>query len=65
MTHNATTGQPGKSDTTTQQDYCKTPVGKWVMVVKDYVKQLEYGEVVIRIHGGKVVQVHKTEKIQF
>jgi len=47
------------------QTYCNTRNGQWVCAVKDYVRNLDYGEIVIRVHGGKVVQVHKTEKIQF
>lgn len=45
--------------------YCETHHGQWVRTVNEYVRSVEYGEVVIRIHGGKVVQVHKTEKVQF
>ncbi|MDR0533125.1 MAG: YezD family protein [Verrucomicrobiales bacterium] len=47
------------------RSYCETQAGQWVCAVKDYVRKLDYGEVVVRVHAGKVVQVHKTEKIQF
>jgi hypothetical protein len=46
-------------------DYCQTHGGRWVAAVKDYVRQLSYGEVHIVVHEGKVVQVEKTEKLRF
>ena len=46
-------------------NYCETCGGRWVASVKDYVKQLKYGEVHITVHDGKVVQVEKTEKLRF
>jgi len=46
-------------------DYCQTCGGKWVASVKEYVQQLSYGEVTVIVHGGKVVQVEKTEKLRF
>jgi hypothetical protein len=48
-----------------KKSYCKTCSGQWVAGVKDYVKQLRYGEVRITVHDGKVVQVEKTEKLRF
>lgn len=48
-----------------KQDYCQTCDGRWVASVKDYVKQLNYGEVHLIVHDGKVVQVEKTEKVRF
>jgi hypothetical protein len=46
-------------------DYCCTQGGRWVACVKDYVRDLRYGEVNITVHDGKVVQVEKTEKLRF
>jgi hypothetical protein len=48
-----------------EPDYCKTCGGRWVSTVKDYVQQLQYGEVNVIVHDGKVVQVEKTEKVRF
>lgn len=45
--------------------YCETQQGQWISTVKNYIKQLEYGEVRLTIHEGKVVQVEKTEKVRF
>jgi hypothetical protein len=44
--------------------YCQTGNGQWVTGIKDFVKQLRYGEVRITVHDGKVVQVEKTEKLR-
>jgi hypothetical protein len=52
-------------DTTERPDYCRTNGGRWVASVKDYVRELRYGEVHITVHDGKVVQVEKTEKLRF
>ena len=46
-------------------DYCQTCGGRWVATVKEYVQQLNYGEVNVIVHDGKVVQVEKTEKLRF
>jgi len=46
-------------------NYCQTSDGRWVGTVKDYVKQVSYGEVHIIVHDGHVVQVEKTEKVRF
>lgn len=48
-----------------QNSYCETHQGQWVAVVKEYIKQLNYGEVHLTIHDGRVVQVEKTEKVRF
>jgi hypothetical protein len=45
--------------------YCGTQDGRWVKSVKEYVKDLDYGEVTLTVHNGHVVQVQKTEKIRF
>ncbi|MDF7807609.1 YezD family protein [Pontiellaceae bacterium B12219] len=45
--------------------YCGTQDGRWVKSVKEYVKELDYGEVTLTVHNGHVVQVQKTEKIRF
>ncbi len=45
--------------------YCGTQEGRWVKAVKNYVKNLDYGEVTLTVHNGHVVQVQKTEKIRF
>ena len=45
--------------------YCETENGRWVSVVKNYIQNLNYGEVVLSVHAGRVVQVERTEKVRF
>ncbi|MEI6891674.1 MAG: YezD family protein [Pontiella sp.] len=45
--------------------YCGTQDGRWVKSVKEYVKSLEFVEVILSVHNGQVVQIQKTEKIRF
>jgi hypothetical protein len=54
-----------RHSTTDTGAYCGTQDGRWVKSVKDYVKSLEFGEVILTVHNGHVVQVQKTEKIRF
>lgn len=55
-------GMPQDEDKT---NYCNTCGGRWVANVKQYVKDVKYGEVRITVHDGNVVQVEKTEKLRF
>lgn len=48
-----------------QGNYCQTNLGQWIPTVKEYIKSLNYGEVHLTIHDGRVVQVEKTEKVRF
>jgi len=52
-------------DKNCQGNYCETHQGQWISTVKEYIKQLNYGEVHLTIHDGRVVQVEKTEKVRF
>jgi len=56
---------PNKRGNGLLNNYCETTDGRWVGAVKEYVKQLSYGEVHIVVHDGHVVQVEKTEKLRF
>ena len=44
---------------------CKRDQGRWIVEVRRAVEQLNYGEVVVSVHQGKVVQVQKTTKVRF
>lgn len=44
---------------------CKLAQGRWIVEVRRAVEQLDYGEVVVSVHQGKVVQVQKTTKVRF
>ncbi|HLX71886.1 MAG TPA: YezD family protein [Verrucomicrobiae bacterium] len=37
----------------------------WLGVVRDHVSSLEFGVVQIVVHGARVVQIERTEKIRF
>ena len=39
--------------------------GSWLGVVCDQVGSLEFGVVQIVVHGARVVQIERTEKIRF
>ena len=39
--------------------------GSWLGVVRDQVSSLEFGVVQIVVHGARVVQIERTEKIRF
>lgn len=45
--------------------YCATRAGQWVRLVRDYVKEVQFGEVHLTVHKGKVVEVRKIEKVRF
>ena len=47
-----------------EPNYCETEPGRWVGVVKEFIQDLNYGEVVLSVHGGRVVQVERTEKVR-
>ncbi|HHY84723.1 MAG TPA: YezD family protein [Verrucomicrobia bacterium] len=40
-------------------------VEPWVALVRDQVKSLNFGIVQIVVHGGRVVQIERTEKVRF
>ena len=46
-------------------DYCRTEEGRWAAVVRRYIADLRFGEVVLTIHDGRVVQIEKKEKVRF
>lgn len=46
-------------------DYCETKSGQWVKAVKEIIRQMEFGEVHLTIHKGKVVELRKLEKYRF
>jgi hypothetical protein len=46
-------------------EYCETTLGKWVKVVRDMIRDLEFGEVQLSIHRGRVTEVRKLEKFRF
>lgn len=46
-------------------DYCDTRSGKWVKVVRNMIRDLDFGEVQLSVHRGEVVEVRKLEKIRF
>ncbi len=48
-----------------KETYCQTKSGQWVFVVRDFIKDLKFGDVILTVHDGKVVQVQKTEKVRF
>jgi hypothetical protein len=54
-------------DTSKSKDpeYCETVPGKWVKVVRDMIRELEFGEVQLSIHRGRVTEVRKLEKFRF
>lgn len=39
--------------------------GSWLSVVRDQVSSLEFGVVQIVVHGARVVQIERTEKMRF
>lgn len=39
--------------------------GSWLSVVREQVSSLEFGVVQIVVHGARVVQIERTEKIRF
>jgi hypothetical protein len=46
-------------------EYCETLPGKWVKVVRDMICELEFGEVQLSVHRGRVTEVRKLEKFRF
>lgn len=45
--------------------FCSTHPGKWVRVVRDFLKTLNYGEVHLTVHKGRIIEVRKIEKTRF
>jgi len=45
-------------------EYCETDDGRWAGVVRSFIENLRFGEVVLTIHEGKVVQVERSEKVR-
>jgi hypothetical protein len=45
--------------------YCHTRDGQWVRLVREYVKEIQFGEVHLTVHKGRVVEVRKMEKVRF
>ena len=41
------------------------PVPDWLNAVRGHVAGLRYGLVQVTVHGGKVVQVERTERFRF
>ncbi len=48
-----------------QTSYCATSGGQWIKLVKEFVKSLQYGEIHLSVHKGRVVEVRKMEKVRF
>jgi hypothetical protein len=48
-----------------QHEYCETESGRWVKVVRAMICDLEFGEVQLSVHRGRVVEIRKLEKIRF
>ncbi|MDR1817644.1 MAG: YezD family protein [Puniceicoccales bacterium] len=46
-------------------DYCETDAGRWVRVVRRMISNLEFGEIQLTIHRGRVTEVRKMEKFRF
>lgn len=46
-------------------EYCETAEGRWAGVVREYIGNLRYGEVILTVHEGKVVQIERSEKVRF
>lgn len=55
-------GQPEKPPE--PDNYCQTDHGKWVGIVRKFIKSLNYGELVLTVHDSRVVQIEKTEKVR-
>jgi hypothetical protein len=51
--------------TNKEPEYCETLPGKWVKVVRDMIGGLEFGEVQLSIHRGRVIEIRKLEKMRF
>jgi hypothetical protein len=45
--------------------YCKTHDGRWAGVVRNYIENLRFGEVILTVHDGRVVQIERSEKVRF
>lgn len=48
----------------TPDAYCQTDEGRWIGVVKEFLKNLRYGEVTLTVHDSRVVQVEQTQKVR-
>lgn len=44
--------------------YCETDSGKWIKTVKSIIRNLDFGEVQLSVHKGKIVEIRKIEKIR-
>jgi hypothetical protein len=45
--------------------YCETQEGRWAAVVRRHIQNLRYGEVILTVHDGRVVQIERSEKVRF
>lgn len=54
-----------KSSLNTETPVSAPSAGDWLETVRRHVANLRYGVVQITVHGGKVVQVEKTERFRF
>jgi len=45
--------------------YCETHDGRWAGVVRGYIENLRFGEVILTVHDGRVVQIERSEKVRF
>lgn len=48
-----------------KETYCQTKNGQWISVVREFIKDIKFGDVILTVHEGRVVQVQKTEKVRF
>jgi hypothetical protein len=60
--HNGTGHTLGKESSVS---YCSTSSGRWVRVVRDFLKTLKFGEVHLTVHKGRIIEVRKIEKTRF
>ncbi|MDR2862882.1 MAG: YezD family protein [Puniceicoccales bacterium] len=47
-----------------ENEYCETVPGKWVKIVRAMIHEVEFGEVQLSIHRGRVTEVRKLEKVR-
>ncbi len=45
--------------------YCESDHGRWVSMVRQFLEDLGYGQVVLTVHDSRVVQVECTQKVRF
>ena len=41
------------------------PIPEWMQVVTRHVEQTDFGQVILTIHQGQVIEVQKVERIRF